>query len=361
MRASVYFPGLNAIRAYAALSVVIHHLGRVGHDWHFTAGRQNYYLLDFFFLYGWDSVTCFFVLSGFLITYLLLVERQQTNDIAVKAFYIRRILRIWPLYYLITFLGLIVLPVLTAHTYPVNLIPQDAALIIFLLPNIPFALKSIGVLAPVWSIGVEEQFYLAWPLLVKYGRSLVGVVVAVIAIKWLVLALADETLYKILVYARFECMAVGAFAAWLLFKKHWVLRVIYHPALQIALIVAIICAAISDGYAMPAYDFGIAVIFALFILNIASNPRSILKLESPLANWLGKISYGIYMYHAPVIYLLLIANLRDVPLYFFGIAITLLVAHLSYNYLEKPFLHLKEKFSQIPSTSTASSTVSTTP
>ena len=115
----VYFPGLNGLRFFAAMAVVVTHIELVKHFMGLPNlwGNHSSNILTlksavntFVFEAGGLGVYFFFVLSGFLITYLLLVEKAKTGTIAVKKFYLRRILRIWPLYYLIVILGFFVVP-----------------------------------------------------------------------------------------------------------------------------------------------------------------------------------------------------------------------------------------------------------
>ncbi len=118
----VYFPGLNGLRFYAAFAVVITHIELIksfqGYPTFWVENSGNNLTLrsiiqKFVFELGSLGVYFFFVLSGFLITYLLLVEKAKTKTVAVKKFYVRRILRIWPLYYLIVILGFFVIPYFT--------------------------------------------------------------------------------------------------------------------------------------------------------------------------------------------------------------------------------------------------------
>ena len=118
----VYFPGLNGLRFFAAFSVVVTHIELVKHFkgyptlWVENASDEltlTHILQKIIFHAGGLGVYFFFVLSGFLITYLLLVEKAKTGTVAVKKFYWRRVLRIWPLYYLIVILGFFVIPYIT--------------------------------------------------------------------------------------------------------------------------------------------------------------------------------------------------------------------------------------------------------
>ena len=101
----VYFPNLNGVRFIAAFSVLIHHTEQIK----YLMGLENIYGNYFIKNLGKLGVGLFFVLSGFLITYLLLSEKERRGDVSTKAFYIRRILRIWPLYFIIVILGFFVL------------------------------------------------------------------------------------------------------------------------------------------------------------------------------------------------------------------------------------------------------------
>jgi len=166
----IHFPGLNALRFYAALAVVYSHVVQNVSPMPVIAEIMGPFLID-----GHSAVNLFFVLSGFLITYLLLRESIEHGDVAVGKFYVRRILRIWPLYYLVIIIGLVVFPLIFGPNYTFSVfyaeypsmpvtIATKLALVFFLLPNLA------GITAPmvhIWSIGVEEQFYLVWPWIVR--------------------------------------------------------------------------------------------------------------------------------------------------------------------------------------------------
>ena len=163
-KAKVYFPGLHGLRFFAAMMVVFSHV-ELMKDYH---GYPNLYSSNLaIYESGRMGVTLFFVLSGFLISYLLLTERKVTGSISVKKFYGRRILRIWPLYYLLVFLTFIVLPRITFFAVPKYsaLMPEyfwyTLLLYVFLLPQVALSIfEPVPFAEPLWSIGVEEQFYL---------------------------------------------------------------------------------------------------------------------------------------------------------------------------------------------------------
>jgi peptidoglycan/LPS O-acetylase OafA/YrhL len=131
----------------------------------------------------------FFSLSGLLITYLLLEEATRTGTIRIRKFYLRRILTIWPLYDLIVLLGFLLLPLTTdLFTHPQivasvgDSLPK-VVLFLALLPNPAWVIFGIiPLMGPLWSVGVEEQFYLLWPLLLGglQNRILLGIVVVIV-------------------------------------------------------------------------------------------------------------------------------------------------------------------------------------
>jgi peptidoglycan/LPS O-acetylase OafA/YrhL len=157
-KVKVFFPNLDGLRAIAAMMVVIAHIE--GHKANF--GFERFTLLNLMPL-GRMGVTLFFVLSGFLITYLLLVERNLRNGIEYKKFYIRRVLRIWPLYFLVLLTGY--------YIYPRGMLDTSFIFSIFLMPNVAFVIGLPNVIDPIWSIGVEEQFYLIQPHLLRIRKS----------------------------------------------------------------------------------------------------------------------------------------------------------------------------------------------
>src|SRR6185503_15185352 len=183
-----YLPGLNAIRAFAALIVLIFHFDLFIAK-HFGITAMTIFPTNY---QASTAVTLFFVLSGFLITYLMLLEKAKSNTIRIRFFYIRRITRIWPLYFLIIFFT-----ILLNYVAGNNLI-RDEPGILFLycsfLGNViePFGItvhNAHSIIFPMmvlWSLGVEEQFYLVWPILNKTFNKTVTVLFTFI-IAWQIL------------------------------------------------------------------------------------------------------------------------------------------------------------------------------
>ncbi|MCX6276429.1 MAG: acyltransferase [Bacteroidetes bacterium] len=167
----LYFKGLNELRALAALGVIWHHIelykNRDG-----IPSLFDTHLRRLISGLGHNGVSLFFVLSGFLITYLLLVENEKSGTVHVKNFYIRRVLRIWPLYYLVIFVSLFLVPAIAGSfeifrdgTYYYSIIQHSPdhfslklILFLFILPNFVMLMgfKPVVGASQSWSIGVEE-------------------------------------------------------------------------------------------------------------------------------------------------------------------------------------------------------------
>ena len=369
----IFFPGLNGLRFFAALFVLITHLELFKYLNGFPNNWSNPVILSF----GSIGVDLFFVLSGFLITYLLLTEKDAIEEISLRQFYIRRILRIWPLYFFIVFLTFLIIPLFPLFPFSQgvkNNYFEKLALYTFMLPNVALAFfPGISYATMAWSVGVEEQFYLFWPLLIKTTKKLVFVMLGVIsffsALKLLMFFLIhwqtgkDYTKWKdLVVMTRIECMALGGLGAYMLFyKKHAWLKIIYSPLCQWICFFGFIPATFIliwlklDDVKHWVYS----LLFLGIILNVASNPKVVINLETSLLNKLGKISYGIYMYQylAIVISISIVKQFISVDnmllfnIIYYGASfmITILISQLSYSFLEIRFIKMKARFSSIVS------------
>jgi peptidoglycan/LPS O-acetylase OafA/YrhL len=158
MEEKVYFPGLNGLRFIAASLVIIFHLEYKK----VCFSLPNFFGYKFMSVIGDLGVSLFFVLSGFLITYLLLKEKHQGGTVAIKKFYIRRILRILPLYYFIILLGFFILPNFDVFYIPLKSELLDYSnllqigLFVFFMANIGCILYgNLPYIDQTWSIGVH--------------------------------------------------------------------------------------------------------------------------------------------------------------------------------------------------------------
>jgi len=356
-------PGLNELRAIAALCVIPGHveqtkklLGGVARTWFPVPGKVG--------------VVLFFVLSGFLITLLLLDERGATGRIDLRRFYTRRMLRIWPLYYLTVALGLLVfsrISFLQLGNLSANARDLPAGSLLLLALILPgYVAAVIPYVAHTWSIGVEEQFYALQPIVLRALERtwlLAAFLLAVVFLDELTRPLAQRIQGMGFVLFRaqapyFSCIAVGALGALLWDRRPPRLVALLHArATQMlacaGIFACLVVTAVTGDEAVV--DFRVyAVLFLVVVLNVSTNPASLLRLRSAPLDRLGRMSYGIYMFH-PVVIVAVLALVRpwkaslgvvgsDVVLYALTFALTMAVAGLSFAFFEGPFLRLKDRF-----------------
>lgn len=357
----IFLTGLNGLRTIAALSVVVSHTND-RFMWFDLPNKQFLALAGF-------GVTMFFVVSGFLITFLLLKELEKTKTIDVKKFYARRILRIWPLYY-----GFLIVAILVAGFSTVN---NYIWFYLLLLPNLLRGVKDTlldplrNIVSPYWSLGVEEQFYAFWPWVVrkwhKYFKYALLIPIAFVLIK-VILRLVDAPyLVKTIIhYSRFGCMVIGCFGAYMYLHHEERIKKFFNSRLfEIMAWGLLILIGFNKFHIASLLDHEIFSVFVVgMIVNQISDYKPLISLENRWMDYLGKISYGIYIYHTIIIWLLaqaarhvVIENdfLKTACIYPLVIGCTILVADLSYRYFESWFLKRKFKYTVIPSTNSSTS------
>jgi len=366
-----FFGGLNPLRFFAALLVLMHHSEAIK----YKNGLPNLEWLGLF-RNGNNAVTFFFVLSGFLITYLLLKESFKTGTVSIKTFYIKRMLRIWPLYFLLVLIGTILLPfafhvLKVDYTMPYTF-GQTWFYFLFFLPGLVTFFFGHHLLEPLWSIGVEEVFYLIWaPLFKGLKHRILVVLLAVIAIKILLTLLSmyaihNELFAYVVSIFQFESMAIGGLGAYFLFyhgeklqqlalfKKPVQVIVYFTLAVYLVFHANIDNAVWNIVFKTPAISaLFINFLFLYLILDVSSVDNGILKIKSRLLSTFGEISYGIYMYHMLVIFTIILflkkylaqmnPVLSNIVFYLVVIPAVLLVSYLSKKYFENYFLNLKAK------------------
>lgn len=343
----VYFKGFNALRLYAALSVVVQHVSYSPHDWFGTPLLPV--TLECLFLNGPDAVNLFFVLSGFLITYLLLNERERTGSISIRNFYIRRAFRIYPVYFLYLF-GVILL--LQPHYRPELLL-----LLTFFLGNAAFVLFfPFPPFEHLWSIGVEEQYYLLAPIIVRFKAHAAKIALGVILIWWGVMFLSDLLPTGILTafvqMSRYDLIALGALTAYAYYHQWAILRLIGYRITLIASLLIILYAVVFVPPSTGIFHSTIVgLAFAVLIYHIACGEKVIPFLHHPALEYLGKLSYSMYVYHPlfVLIFYTLFYERLSLPIYQLVayptvIVVSLAVSWLSYEKLERLFLNRKERF-----------------
>jgi len=362
----IQFPGLNGVRFVAAFLVIVDHTELFKSYLGYPTLWSNSYSAYL----GAYGVSIFFVLSGFLITYLLLEEQQET-PIRIRHFYLRRILRIWPLYYLILVLGFFVIPHMDFFQVPIysrDMGDSLPRLLLFLglaanvafvyLPTVPFA----NVL---WSVAVEEQFYLFWPHVVRIKRKLLWIMLALLAgylaLKFYAGSL-DRQFELLVIRTRFSAMIIGGIGAYLVFNQKGVIQFLHSRVLQVVLLVLFVCMGM-DWIDFKSFtwiqDELISLVVCGLIINIATNPMSLLSLENRVFAYFGKLSYGLYVYHLFAVVLVLkgipvVIDIQALPDWI-GYPLTLGtilglttgISYLSYRYFESYFLRKKLRYSAV--------------
>jgi peptidoglycan/LPS O-acetylase OafA/YrhL len=350
-----YIPQFDGLRGVAVLMVLIGHSGFLEALPH-LGGLQ----------YTRFGVDLFFVLSGFLITGILLDSKGTEHYF--RNFYARRALRIWPLYYVVLFLAFVAMPMLAPSTKAAaSAWPAFA----FYVQNIALVYRDTYPfgLGATWSLAVEEQFYLTWPLLIFLLKKRV---LAFVSGSLILLSLslriaghfygAPSNFVHQFTLSRLDAIALGTLAAlWLRSANctlgRWRARA-YQFLVFGAVGVLLARLLMHRNSSIVAYTF-LAMSFAgLLGISLVSDPRSSVLGRTLAARWLryvGKISYGIYLLHYPLF--LLLAHFIDsqnllasypVARNSLGFACQILLAILagaiSWRFLEKPILQLKELF-----------------
>jgi peptidoglycan/LPS O-acetylase OafA/YrhL len=354
--ARFYRPELDGLRFIAFLAVFVSHA--FSQDWadYLALGLPK--LLAFVaargVASGGNGVPLFFVLSSYLITTLLLREHEKYGAIRLKDFYARRALRIWPLYFFFIAAVLVFAPRGSQAAMEPSVLPVYVLFLAnwsFLLPG---AAAAAGVAGILWSVSVEEQFYALWPLALKrFGvASTRRIALVMIAAAWVVRAAmeawgASPAALWLNTFAWLDAIGAGALLALLFFRRL--------PELRAALRVGALVFGVGMWVAASGL-YALGVPFTLVsLLNIGGAALMLcgtlggrLLSQRPLV-FLGRISYGLYVYHAAALYVSE-RLFHDVPRRAgVGFVLTVAAATVSYYALEMPFLRLKERFTHVKS------------
>jgi len=336
------FGALDGLRALAILAVVLYHVleARAG-------------LIGRFYL----SVSLFFSISGFLITTLLLRERAKTGNISLTGFYARRSLRIFPLYYAVTFLYIVL----------VYFLEKDPLVRGAFFDNVPYFLTYTSnwfikleegriIFYFAWSMATEEQFYLVWPFVVRAFKSAWGPVAFMAALlgvglfaHWGVTSgyLNDNLLWVRMLASISISICMGCLAAYLThYPKtfEWTWRVL-GQAWSVPVAVVLVWCAIYR-YDTPLWLS--SLLLTLMVVGMCIRPHhAFVKLvDHPWLRYMGTITYGIYLMH--MISLNIVKRVvpwhNELLYYVLTMALSIGLATLSYRYFETPFLKLKDRF-----------------
>jgi peptidoglycan/LPS O-acetylase OafA/YrhL len=314
---------------------------------------------------GFLGVDIFFVLSGYLITLLLLRERDTFGTINLKHFYVRRALRILPALLLACALALVLAP--HSNVLATEKLRALSAVLLFYANFLPA--EYLGDLAHTWSLAIEEQFYLVWPLALvlalrvsKFAAALLALIVIVAGIIvriWIVVHVQDLNSVYTFTLARVDTIMVGCLLALLssmnFSLSYVVIRNLFaHIAWATSVLLALALVFCTREFMqMTPFAFTLfAIVVALYVASCQKlAARSILKrvMLHPVSQWFGARSYGLYLYHYPIFGA--IEAMRapgDVQNFVWvaclKVAASLAFTELAWRLLEQPILRLKNRF-----------------
>lgn len=326
-------PELDSVRGIAALCVLVYHLRPLSYRF----GHTNL---------GAAAVNLFMILSGFLITAIILDHHRERSFLTT--FYLRRGLRTWPIYYL-TLLFFVAVDPFLPHPFGWRKVPYYLVYLQNWLLAEPFANGFNPALDHTWSLAVEEQFYLLWPPLVCLAgaRGLIPLALATIAASIVTRGLGW---HPFLLVTRFDSFALGGLLAALVRDRDHLDR--HRTSYLLAFLVVI---PLGCGLALPFWGRSVnldvmasnVLLFALVGAVVCAEGHPLLMpLRARPLRYAGTISYGLYLYHYGVYWFLGgFAHTYDQPWRtdLAKVAITLTIAVLSWELLERPLLGLKER------------------
>lgn len=376
MSKKVFFPNLDGLRFIAFALVFLQHA-----FYHLFKQFDNGHLiqkslLSSFFLGGGTGVQIFFVLSGFLITYLIVQEINSQGALNVKNFYIRRTLRIWPLYYAIVIFSFLIYPYLKSLIGINSELCSRPFYYFTFLAN--FDLIHIAKTCPgrdamtqgiIWSVAIEEQFYLVWPLFFAILPKKIYPFLCLAVIACSIIFRIDHNGQPEAYFHTFAVMgdlAIGALLALLatyhIKFREWIIN-LKQTNIQLSYLI-ILTIYVFNGVVFD-FKYGVVMariffdcVFAFIIITQCFSVNLPIRLgSSAWVSNLGKVSYGLYMLHPIAILVLDIAYRKlhlDNSIFMYGFMqavltffVTIVMARFSYTLFEKPFLKLKSKFSFI--------------
>ncbi|ATB30033.1 acyltransferase family protein [Melittangium boletus] len=335
------FGALDGLRALAILAVVLYHV---------LEAREG--LVGRFYL----SVSLFFAISGFLITTLLLRERDTTGTISLKGFYARRSLRIFPLYYAVCALYIVL----------VFFLEHDVAVRGAFFDNVRYYLTYTSnwfikldegriIFYFAWSMATEEQFYLMWPFVVRYFKGTWGPVVFMSGLLALGLFagwgvssgfLDTRHLWVRILSSISISICMGCLSAYLTHFERpfvWTWKVL-GQVWSAPVLVALVTAAVWN-HDTPLWLS--SLLLTLMVVAMCIRPHHVFAplVDHKWLRYMGSITYGIYLLHMISLNIVRRVVPHNLALYYvLTIALSMVLATISFRYFEKPFLKLKNRF-----------------
>ena len=378
-KAKIFFLNLDGLRFVSFFVVFLYHCLLSILSYLKDASPEVYNVVNFLFKHGNLGVNFFFVLSGFLITYLLIKEKEFNGQIHVPNFYVRRILRIWPLYYLciiVGFIGFGILKKMSGEPIMENANPWYYIFfganfdIMHTWPEKPDAL----LLSVLWSVAVEEQFYLTWPLILSIVplKKFRFVFPAIMAFSLLFRAFhagGDDHDFAIRYFHTFSVigdMALGGMFAYLVSYQNKFKTFITNmgrPVIIMIYLLTLVVTLLKDEIFVPGIPviferLVIAFLFGMIILEQNYSRHSFYKMGNfKTISKLGVFTYGLYCLHFLGLYFAIkVMNLMHLngslnivafSMILLALLLSIGISLMSYHFYEKWFLRLKDKFAFI--------------
>jgi peptidoglycan/LPS O-acetylase OafA/YrhL len=340
-----YFEGFNFLRFFAALAIVFYHV-LIPYS---NTVNPSYALFLKNLAVGVDF---FFLISGFLIVYLLAEEKRISNKINLLNFYVRRILRIFPLYFLIILIAVL------EHGTDINYQP-----FLYFWGNISIANIEqwpVAILTPLWSICVEEHFYVFIPLVVsllpfnylKY--ALYGIVILSLGFRLYTYYTDQYPWFTIYVHtlSKIDVIALGGIIAINYKQLTQRIKIGSWSFLIVFAIIPIYMLIVNNNdfstlASILFKKYLLTIPFILIILLVLYTDNRIVNIirKNKMFDYLGKCSFGIYVFHSPVNTFLGKVGITNTALYLIIVVIiTIIVSIVSYEYFEKQFLKLRKYY-----------------
>lgn len=341
-----HFGSLDGLRALSVIAVI----------WHHTVGHDD--ALPMLFAQGAHGVTLFFAISGFLIVTLLLREADSRGAIDLKAFYVRRALRIFPLYFAVLLLYTVLVLALERHSAAGREFLGNLLFFVTYTSNWFVVLEGRVIFYFAWSLAAEEQFYLVWPWVQRMltpARALSFIVAAIVVLTWLQwggVAAGPQPLWRRVVASIQLAICLGVLLAHLLHTPasyrllHWVFG--WRGSSTVIALAGLLL--LNSGSApTAAIHLGMALLVGACVYREDHWLAPLLRTRALAL--MGSISYGMYLLHMlvknVVVKLLGAAGAPPDSRLIFGVTLvgTVVVAWVSFRYFESYFLRLKARFS----------------
>lgn len=363
--AQKYYPQLDAVRGFFFLLVFLYHAWHPVLDTGFLPR-----IFHAFYEKTYLSMDVFFVLSSFLLTWLGINEYKSSGSFSFRKYFMRRVLRIWPLYYSIMAFAFLLLPFLSSRTGITVTLPPASWYLLF-VSNF-YNGEHVYFLRFLWSLSVEEQFYLLLGcclFLFQKHLRIIFTLILLVGIGFNLWAIITGTAFYFNTLTYFFDFAIGSFLAWCIaYSKRFALffqgfskrrSFILYLGFFLSVSAAFIAHdRMAKGLAFDITEliirFGFIVFITIILAEQVLNDNTVLPIDrSRFLVYTGKISYGLYCFHGIVLTFGTIllerihirTNILTILLLF---GINYLIATLSYMILEKPFLRLKDRFNKKP-------------